>query len=721
MIGPSANLRFLLEPTSIAIVGASERAGPGRQVIENLIHLGYEGRILPVNPRHSAVLGYPCYPSLAAAHEAAGPIDAAALLLGRDHILPALEEAGRAGIRGAWAFASGFSEAGPEGVALQESLSSVCRDYGIAFCGPNCVGFLNPTFRSAAFSAPVAPSVRPGSVGAVAQSGSICLALANSARGIGFRLLVSSGNEAVLDSADYINFLLEDPQTNVVLAFIEEFRRPEQFIDVARKARDVGKPLIVLKVGRSELAQRAVVAHTGALAGSDAVCDAVFRKYGVLRARDLDEMLETAEAFSQLGADLPRGSRVGVLTLSGGEISLIGDLSEGTALTFPEWSDSATKAFASVLPEYASIANPLDAWGSGRVDETYACCVNAAVDSDMDIVVVSQDAPPGMAPSQIDQYATIAKSAAAARERTGKPMVAISHLSGGLDPQLRRLFAEGGIPLLQGTSEGLRAVEHLISFGQQSAGKVAPTVMTRRSPVSLPCRDGVLDEVDSKAILREYGIPTVEESLCTSEDQALEAAQRFGYPVVVKVASAELPHKTEAGVVALNIQNDGELRTACADVLRQARKHVAEAAIDGLLVQRMVRGAVAETIVGIVCDAAFGPVVVFGLGGVFVELLHDRALGIPPVSLDEAQEMISRTKAARLLAGFRGTSPGDVAALAEAIVQVSRMAEDHGDRIMAVDINPLLVLADGGGVVAVDGLIELAHDPRNGKRREAHG
>ncbi len=706
MSEPRANLQSLFWPSSIAVVGASERSGPGRQVIENLQQLGFGGRILPIHPERSSVLGLPCYPSLTAAHAAVGTIDAAAILLGRDRLSPILQEAGGVGIRGAWAFASGFAEAGSEGRALQNDVVAICRDYGIAFCGPNGVGFLNLVGRSAAFSAPVSPRLRVGNIAAVTQSGSIGLALANSARGLGYSFLVSSGNEAVLDSADYIDFFLDDPGTQVVLAFIEEFRNPERFIDAARRARTIGKPLIVLKVGRSELAQRAVTAHTGALAGSDAVCDAVLRKHGVLRARDLDEMLETAEAFSRLGSCLPKGDRVGMLAVSGGEISLIGDLSEGMSFIFPEWSEPTRASFAAVLPEYSAIGNPLDAWGSGRVEETYPRCVDAATADDVDLVVISQDAPPGMAPRQVEQYTTIARAAAEARRRSGKPIVAISNLSGGLDPELRKVFVDGGVPLLQGTREGLRAVEQLIEYGRRPP--TAPTESpASRGAKSLRTRGGVLDEVESKALLRDYGIPTVEETLCHQEDQAIEVARRFGYPVVVKAISAQLPHKTEAGVVALNVEDDAGLRAAYRKVLQQARRHVDDSAIAGALIQRMVGGAVAELIVGIVADRTFGPVIVFGLGGVFVELFCDRSLAIPPVSIEEAEAMIAGTKAARLLAGFRGSPPGDLASVAQVIVNLSKMAQDHGDRIRAVDVNPLLVLPQGEGVVAVDGLVEL--------------
>jgi len=710
MANPRDHLRRLLEPTSIAIVGASDRLGPGRQVMMNLEQLGFRGDIVPINPKYDRIGSRRCYSSLTEAHAAGYHIDAAAVLLGRDRINQVLEEAGSVGVKGAWAFASGFSEAGADGQFLQEELAAVCRRHGMAFCGPNCVGLLSPAQGVAAFSAPISPSLKAGNVSAVAQSGSICLALANSARGIGFRFLVSSGNEAVIDIADYIDYFLEDDKTEVVLAFIEQLRSPRRFIDVAKKARKLGKPLIALKVGRSEVAQRATIAHTGALAGADDVYDAIFNKYGVIRVGDLDEMMETAEAFSQLRRNLPQGSRIGMLTVSGGEISLIADLAEGLGFQFPEWSAQAREVFANVLPPYADIANPLDAWGSGRVEETYARCVDTAVTEDVDIVVISQDAPSGMALSQVDQYKAIADAVAIASIRSGKPIVAIRHLSGGLDSTLCDGFAAGHVPLLQGSREGLLAVHHLIQYRSHvmSSEIAVGRDDQRRGSQWLAHGDGPLDEVVSKQVFREYGIPCADEQLCKTSDETAAAAQILGYPVVLKVISPDLLHKTDAGGVALHIEDEAALRRMYETLLDRTHHHVTNKRIQGVLVQRMIEDPVAEALVGVMRDQTFGPVVVFGLGGIHVELFKDRAIGVPPLSLNEARAMIASTKAAQLLAGFRGGKLGDVDALADIIVRIGLIASHWKERIAAIDINPVLILPKGQGVVAVDGLIELA-------------
>ena len=709
MIQSQFNLRALLVPKSVAVVGASERPGPGRQVIENLHQLGYDGSIIAVNPNYDRVLSHPCFPSLEAAVKAHHEVDMVAILLGREALPSILEEAGSIGVPAAWTFASGFAEAGEDGKTLQNTLKSICTRYGIALCGPNCVGFLNPVARIAAYSAPIPPQLSAGKVGAVVQSGSICLALANSDRGIGYSLLVSSGNEAVIDSSDYLAYLLEDPNTEVLLAFIEQLRRPQRFLAVAKRAQEVGKPIIVLKVGRSEMAQRAAVAHTGALAGSDAVYSAIFRKYGIIRVDNLNEMLETAEAFVHLRDCLPPGNRIGMITVSGGEIGLVGDLAAGLNLEFPEWPDAAKAAFSASLPAYTSVTNPLDAWGSGRIEETYPLCIEAAATDDIDVIVISQDAPPGMAPAQIDQYRVVAEASARTHRLTGKPIVAVSHLAGGLDKTLQAQFSKGGVPLLQGTRDALRAVDHLVSYRQMSQATLPETPMVRKRRASdlLEKRYGVMTEFDSKRVFTAYGIPCPREVLCQSAEEVLARAKDIGFPVVLKVLSPEIPHKADAGLVVLNIRSEAELHQAYETLYQQALSVVAKRSIVGILVQEMVVESVAEVIVGISRDPDFGPVIVVGLGGKMVELLGDSAVGIPPLAEDEVYKLVEHTKVGKLLREGRGGSSSELRALVDVVLQVSEIALDWGDYICALDINPLLVLPAGQGVIAVDGLIEM--------------
>jgi acyl-CoA synthetase (NDP forming) len=459
------DLSPLLKPQTIAVVGASEKFGAGSLVIDNLRTLGYQGNIVPINPRYKELFGYPCYPSLAEVPEQV-KIDCVAILLGFAQVNPVLEEAGRRGVRGAWAFASGFAETGAEGAKLQAELKGICSANRIHFCGPNCVGYANLQDRVGTYSAPISPSLRKGGVSAVAQSGSVILALANSNRGIGFNFLISSGNEAVVDLADYLEYLVEDERTKVIIAFIESIRRPEAFIRACTKAAEVGKPIIALKVGKSEIARQVALSHTGALTGADGIQGALLRKMGVIRVDDLDQLLETAEAFARCRSRLPKGNGVGAIAVSGGEIGLISDLAEGLSLRFAPLSAGAQKELRKRLPAFTAIGNPLDGWGSGDLVETYPACLEVLANEEgVDLILVSQDSPPGMAEKQIKQYADVARAAVRAAG-SGKPVVAISHVSGGVDSTIRGILEQGNIPFLQGTREGLLALHHLIEYAR---------------------------------------------------------------------------------------------------------------------------------------------------------------------------------------------------------------------------------------------------------------
>lgn len=459
------DLTPLLNPKTIAVVGASERFGAGSLVIENLHTLGFSGKIIPINPRYKELFGYPCYPSLSLV-PAEVQIDCVAILLGYPRVIPVLEEAGRRGIRGGWAFASGFAEAGPEGAKLQEEMKRICTANDIQFCGPNCVGYANLQDRVGTYSAPISPTLRRGGVSAIAQSGSVILALANSNRGIGFSFLISSGNEAVVDLSDYIEYLLEDSRTEVIVTFIEAIRRPEAFIRACARAAELDKPIIAVKVGRSEMARQVALTHTGALTGADGVQEALFKKLGVIRVDDLDQLLETAETFFRCHKRLPKGDGVGAIAVSGGEIGLISDLAEGLSLRFVPLSPEAQAEVRKRLPPFTAVGNPLDGWGGGDLVETYPACLEVlAKEEKVDLIVVSQDSPPGMAENQVNQYTDVARAAVRAAE-SGKPVIALSHISGGLDPTIRQILEEGNVPFLQGTREGLRAVHHLIEYAR---------------------------------------------------------------------------------------------------------------------------------------------------------------------------------------------------------------------------------------------------------------
>jgi acyl-CoA synthetase (NDP forming) len=707
------DLSPLLNPGSIAVVGASEKAGAGAFVIENLRTLGYTGKVIPVNPRYKSILGLESYPSVSEIPDSE-KVDCLAILLGYKQVIPVLEEAGERGIRGAWAFASGFAETGEEGVKLQRELRRVCLDHGIHFCGPNCVGYANLQGQVGMYSAPISPTLKKGTISIISQSGSVLLALANSNRGIGFNTLISSGNEAVLDICDYLAYLLEDPKTEVILAFIEAIRRPDLFIQCCERARELEKPIIALKVGRSQMAQRVAQTHTGALTGSDKIQEALFRKLGVIRVEDLDQLLETAEALVRLRGRWPKGNRMGVITVSGGEISLIGDLAEGLSISFPPLSQGAKEELRRRLPVFTAIGNPLDGWGSGDLIETYPACLEVlAKEEGIDLIAVSQDCPPGMAQKQVEQYADVARAAVRA-SAIGKPVIAFSHLSGGLDQTIKRILDQGNIPFLQGTREGLLAIQHLVNYGDflrkgKKRKKEAPAPPSSSIGQILEQWKGprrVLPDEESKEILRAYGIPIAQEYLAHSAEQASEVVRQFCYPVVLKGQSVAIPHKTEAGLVRLNVRNEEELRSSFEQIVKNASEYRGGAPLEGILIQEMMAKDAVEVLLGISRDPYFGPVVVFGLGGIWVELMKDTTLRIPPIDPGEALEMVTEVRGKALLEGFRGSERADVDSLVKTIVQMGRMAVDLKDVLISMDLNPLMVLPGKGGVRVVDVVME---------------
>lgn len=715
------DLQPLLEPTSIAVVGASENPGPGLQVLENLEQLGYRGDIYPVNPRYPRVLGMSCYPSLAEVRKAGHTVDLVAILLNRNLVLPILEEAAQIGARAAWAFANGFAEAGEEGRDLQQKITDLCREHNILFCGPNCVGLLNYNGKAGSYSAPAPRQILAGDIGMVAQSGYVCIQVANANRGLGFSMILSAGNEAVVDATDYIGYMLEDTGTRVIMAFIEQFRRPERLPALARRARELHKPIVLIKVGRSEMAQRATAAHTGALAGSDDVQDALFKQLGLIRVDDFDEMFETAELFSKLGARLPKGNGVFAVTLSGGVISLLGDLGETLNLRYPQWSEAGRARVQEYLPPYAGVENPLDAWGFGKVEEAYLPCLAAAAEEpEADLILLSQDVPGGMAPRQVEQYAAVAEAAAVVHRQTDKPVVFLSNPSGGFDGKIRGILDKAGVPLLQGSKEGLRAVDHAIAYSGFLASDPMPSPTTVSSPAAGKVRaffdraGGALTEFESKQVLAAYGVSCTREVLCSSAEEAVAAAARIGVPVALKVMSSRILHKTEAGVIALNLKDEQGIRHSYDRLMESAHAYDPEARIDGVLCQQMATGAVAEAIVGLLIDPQFGPAVIFGMGGIMVEVLGDRALGIPPLDRSTARRMIEQTRTSRVLRGFRGAPPADIEALIDVLISVGNLGLDWSERIEALDINPLLILPEGQGTVAVDALLILKD---NGKKK----
>jgi acetate---CoA ligase (ADP-forming) len=708
--GTFRDLSPLLNPKSIAVVGASERAGSaGRLVLENLQRLNYSGEIFAVNPKAEQVLGYRCYPSLEALPTT---VDMVAFLLGADRLLPILETMTKLGIPAAWALASGFGEAGPEGKKLQAKVSQYARENNLLLCGPNCVGLANMMDGSATYSVALSPRTSAGSVSAVMQSGAILMGLANSAP-FGFRYLISSGNEAVLDSADYIGYLATDPHTKVIIAFLEGIRDAGKFIAASRAAFEAGKPVLVVKVGRSEAAQRAVQAHTGSLAGADNVLDSVFKREKIIRLNSLDELVETTRLF--MTCPLPDSDGIGLLSLSGGQIGLLSDLAQGLELNFPALSEETVQQLKEILPAFTTISNPLDAWGTGDLEKMYPSCVAVlSKDPSVGLIAMSRDTPPGVAQREIDQSFRVAEAAVRAKQETDKPVLLFSNLSSGIEPQVTEMLAEHKIPYLQGTHETLRAIEAFERYAAYRRQAAEPDEKGCQSPANLEEwrrrmseRGTVLDEIEGRKLLADYGIMGPREAIAADEDSAAAMAAEIGFPVVLKILSPDIQHKTEMGGVRVGLKDQNAVRIAFCEVMEAAKRYKPDAQLNGVILQEMIPPESVEVILGTINDPSFGPVVVFGSGGILVELMKDSVVELPPFSRQDAYRMIASIRGSKMLQGYRGRPAADVDALADTLVRLSQVAVDFRDQIAALEINPLMVLPSGKGVRAVDALCEL--------------
>ena len=702
----SSEVSPLLRPKCVAIVGASTQPGNGRNAVQNLVEIGFPGAIYPINPRYQSVLGLPCYPGLADLPEVP---EALYIGLNAPRAIETVREAARCGVRAVVVHAGGFAETGAAGAALQTELAAAAGD--MLLCGPNCLGFLNAVDRVALYGASMPERLESGDIGAVFQSGSTLIAVMNAGRPLRFSYLISSGNEAGLTCADYFDFLLDDPGTRVIIGFIEGFRQPHRFLAFAQRAAGANKPVILLKPGRSERGRRAALAHTGAMAGSDEVLEAVFRKYGLIRAGDVDELIELALAFSGLRR-LPARPGVALTCVSGGEMAVILDRANELGLVFPEPTTATTESLREVLPPHVQAGNPLDMTATGLYEpDLYRRVLGTlAADPAVGMVAVAQDMPPGMGDVQSRRYQEVARAIVAAAGEIDKPLLLFSNVSGGFDRIVQEILADGRVPALLGCRESLTALMALGRFASRE-----PTEQGARldAPLDAAALDrarrilatqAALSEHRSKALLALFGVPVPRHVAVGSVQAAVEAADNLGYPVVLKIDSPDIAHKTEAGGVRLGLPDGIAVARAYEEILASARRYRPAARIDGVLVEEMA-GEGTEVILGCHYDPQFGPVILFGLGGVFVEILRDVALALPPLDEAEAAALIRSVRSFPLLTGIRGRPPGDLGALVNVLVTFSRMAAAFGDEIQSLEINPLLVRPAGHGVMALDALV----------------
>lgn len=692
----------LLYPNSVAIIGCSEH-NSGGTVLQNLIYNQYQGAIYPVHPKKEEVFGYKCYKKLA---DIKHPVDLCFISLRNDLVPSTLDEMAALGISAAVIIASGYSETGFDGVKREQLLAEKLKTHEILACGPNCLGFINLHHSATLYSADTDINASKGSIGFVSHSGSVCIAFASACRGAGFSFLVSSGNEASLDVADYFRAMVEDDNTEIIVGFLETIRDPEALKKVAKLAFEKNKPIIILKVGKCDIAQQTAAAHSGALAGSAEVASTFFRQNNILEVNSLDEVLETCELFLHLkNAKDPNKDMIAMTAISGGQLGFCSDIAQDVGLKFGQISDSTKSRIAGVLPGFATAKNPLDVTTALFEPEQYKECLRAlADDENVNVLVLCQDAEKSMYTKQIDRYRGIIQAVCEVKSEITKPIVVFSPIKAGLVQEFYEQLSKAGIPLLQGASESLNAVRLYFEWVRmkKNTSKISGRYGSDKN-VDLGS-GAILSERESKAVLRAYEFDVAKDILVHNQDEAVIAAELIGYPVALKVDSPDIPHKTEAGVIRLDVCSAEGVTVAYSEILANAASFDESARIYGVSVQEMVEPGI-EMMLGGKNDPTFGPVVIVGIGGIFVEVLKDISLAIAPISHEYAREMIGKLKGKEMLYGARGSNEADVDALADAIVKLSYLITDLGENIQEIDINPLIVFEKGKGVKAVDALI----------------
>jgi len=695
-------LESFFRPASIAVVGASRTPGKvGYDVLKNLIDAGFKGAIYPVNPNADEVLGLRCYPDVPSIPrtDATRPaVELAIVVLPAKAVPDVIDQCGEAGTRAVIIISSGFKESGEEGRALELELGRRCAKHGIRCLGPNCLGVIsNADKLNASFSAVMPPA---GNIAFFSQSGALGTAVLDVCAGesIGISRFVSIGNKMDIDESDLIEALGDDASTHVILGYLESINNGAKFMDVARRVTKK-KPVIILKSGRTAAGARAASSHTGSLTGSDAAYEAAFKQCGVIRAQSVTLFFDYVRAFSTQGP--PKGNAVAIVTNAGGPGIITTDTIESSALKMAELSPETRAALAAQLPRGANVHNPIDVLGDAHADR-YRLAIEAAIrDRNVDSVIVILTPQTS---TEVEQTAAVIADAA---KGTPKPILA-SFMGSFSTERGARLLEERGVPNYAHPERAVQTLNAMYSYRRWTEAEPAaasaglPTIDAAAVRAVLKENKGAreLGEHQSGRIVDACGLCTPASILVRTAEQAVAAAEQIRYPVVLKISSDDILHKSDAAGVKLNLTDEEEVRMGFARIMQSARAYKPEARIDGVLVQQMVRGG-REVIVGMKRDAQFGPLIMFGIGGIYVELLKDVSFRVAPLSRAEAVEMIEELKMSRLLKGFRGEPSADIGAVVDCLLRISQLAVQFPE-LSECDLNPLVVFEEGKGAVALD-------------------
>ena len=694
----TADLKRFFAPDSVALVGATDDLTrfAGR-VLMRMMNFGYQGKVFPVNPRFKVVRGIRCYPSVRDLPEAP---DHVGIVVPAERVMGILEDCAARGARFATIYTGGFAETGTAaGREMQEAIGAFARRTGMRIMGPNCNGLVNFADGFAmTTSATVATRHPAGNVGVVAQSGGagqVNVMWRAQEAGVGVSYEVSCGNSADLNILDFMHFMVEDAATDVIMVLAESIPDGPRLFEVARLAAEREKPIVMVKLGRTAAGSSAAASHTGALAGADEVCDAALRQCGIIRVDDCNELYEMAMLLRT--RRWPRGGRVAATTISGGNGVLLVDLGAGLGLTFPAYGAGTQERLASVLPKHGSTSNPTDLTNAaiGKPGIFKDCIAAIAADENIDLIV----------PIFTLSVASDVRQAVEAAKATTKPVAILWTGACNDDPALTaKSLALEGVAVYRNTLSCIKAVREAARYGEflRERRKSMPArpagIDTQAARALLKSATGVLTERASKAVLAVYGFPVTRETLACDAQEAASIARAIGGAVALKIESADIAHKTEAGAVRLNVSGDNAVRTAYDEVIAAATAYNSGARLDGVLVQEMAPPGL-EFMLGLVVDPVFGPVVVAGLGGIHVEVLRDVAYRVAPLDHAEARAMLHGLRGYKMLEGVRGAAARDIEAVCDLIVRLSWLGHDCCDEIVELDINPLMLYAQGARVI----------------------
>lgn len=701
-------IHAMLHPHNIVLVGATDKPGNyAERIWNNLVKYGFEGGLYPVNAKRQTIWGVPCYKDFASLPEKP---DHVLVLVPARFAVQVIRDAAAAGARSATIVTSGFSELQDEqSQKLAAELQLAVRETGLAVTGPNCLGNLSAGEKLFTNIDDRIVTMEQGAVAIAGQSGAIVMAIRQALedRGVGVGYMVTTGNETGLETPDLMRYFAEDPSVKVIVVYLEGVRNTKAFRDACKAARAASKPVIALKLGSSEGGRAAAMAHTGALAGSIETFDAIATREGVIRVGGLDELIETTECF--VHAAVPKGDRLAAVTLSGGKRGMLLDAFYAEGLNFAPLSPHVGSELAKMLGPGSIVGNPLDAGFAAVVDPSvYLKSIKLMIDDpDIDIVIVDAELP--KAPHELrERNLRIVDEMAS---RASKPVIYISAMSIGFTEFTKGLRKSlPHLAIMQGMDRAVTAIKSLLAYAKLR--KEVPDILSSSKPTARAVLEralksatgAALDEVASKKLLKAYGIPVSKEGIAQTAAEAVKIAKQIGFPVVAKVVSAEILHKSDIGGVVLNLNSAAEVKKAFADITARVKKLKGKPTLEGILIAQQVKADL-ELVVGASLDAEMGPVVLFGTGGVDIELMKDVALAGAPLDEAEARLLIGRTKAGVKMRGYRGKPALHETSAVKALVGLSNLIADAGDRIASIDVNPFLINAKTG--VAVDALIVL--------------